>query len=300
MFFSTKLHKINHLKKLEHYLLMDCLEISLIGAACGKNQYESREKIILLQLCKENPDIYKKCFTEDGTIVLTEEKSNEIELLGIYKKYRSEVTCPSKFEEVKEKIVNEMNSKKIKNENFVDSITDNFKKDCGKNNESKIIEIKNYKRGNNKIWYFTSINGWKLKGLHDATEGDVVIEIKTRMKRENVRKNTYDLYQLFGYLLVMKKSRGKIIQKYKNEIFDSDLETDQEWGMIDINGNHSQQFKDFYTELNDFFDEVKNYKAINYDYSKVISKKPIAKIDSNGNVYDIISGFEKIVKTVMV
>lgn len=279
---------------------MDCLEISLIGAACGKNKYEPREKIILLQLCKQNPNVYRRCFTKDGTIISTKETSNEIELLGIYKKYRNEVTCPSKFEEVKEKIINEMKTKDIKSEHFVNNISNNFKKDCGKNNESNIIETKNYKKGNNKIWYFTSSNGWKLKGLHDATDGEVVIEIKTRMKRENVRKNTYDLYQLFGYLLVMKKSRGKIIQKYKNEIFDSDLETGEEWGIIDINNNYSEPFKVFYSELTEFFNEVQNYKESIFDYSKAISKKPIAKIDSNGNVYDIISGFEKIVKVVMV
>ena len=278
---------------------MDCLEISLIGAACGKNQYEPREKIILSQLCKENPSVYRKAFIEDGTIVSTNEVSNEVELLGIYKKFRSEVTCPTKFEGVKEKIVNEMKSKDIKSEHFVESLIDNFKKDCGKNNEPKVIEKKNYKKGNNKIWYFTSSNGWKLKGLHDATDGEVVIEIKTRMKKENVRKNTYDLYQLFGYLLVMKKSKGKIIQKYRNEIFDSDIETETEWGIIDISDNYSEHFKVFYIELTKFFEEVQNYKETIFDYSKVINKKPIAKIDPNGNLYEIVSGFEKIVKVIM-
>lgn len=278
---------------------MDCLDISLIGAACGKNQYEPREKIILSQLCKEDPLKYKKLFIDDGTILTTCEVSNEIEVLGIYKKFRSEVTCPTKFEEVKQKIVTEMKAKDIKNDHFVESINDNFKKDCGKNNESGVITSKKYTKGNNKIWYFTSSNGWKLKGLHDATDGNVVIEIKTRMKRQNVRKNTYDLYQLFGYLLVMKKSKGKIIQKYQNEIFDSDLENDEEWGIIDINGSYSEHFKVFYTELTEFFEEVKDHNKGIFDYSKVINKKPIAKIDSNGTIYEIVSGFEKIVKTVM-
>ncbi len=277
---------------------MNCLDISLIGAACGKNQYESKEKIILLQLCKEYPSTYKKLFMRDGTILNTSNVSNEIELAGIYKKFRSEVTCPTKFEGVKHKIVSEMKEKNIESDHFVNSLEDILKKDCGKNNESKIITQKNYIKGNNKIWYFRSSHGWNLKGLHDATDGDTVIEIKTRMKRQNVRKNTYDLYQLFGYLLVMKKSQGKIIQKFKNEIFDADIENEEEWGLIDINTTHSDQFKVFYSELTDFFIEVNNYNETTFDYSKVIIKKPIAKIDSNGTTYEIASGFEKIVKIV--
>jgi len=76
----------------------------------------------------------------------------------------------------------------------------NLKKDCGKNVEEKVITKKKYDVGNKKMYYH-SIGGHCIGGLHDATDSDIVIEIKTRMKKDNVRKNEYDLYQLIGYLL---------------------------------------------------------------------------------------------------
>jgi len=38
---------------------MNYLEISNIAAACGKNPYEEKQKIILLLMCRKYKEIYK-------------------------------------------------------------------------------------------------------------------------------------------------------------------------------------------------------------------------------------------------
>ena len=81
-----------------------------------------------------------------------------------------------------------------------------LKQDCGKNSETELLNNKpEYRPGNSRMYYYGRKN-WKIGGLHDAVQGDTIIEIKTRMKRTNVRKNEYDLYQLFGYLVDLNHS----------------------------------------------------------------------------------------------
>ena len=46
----------------------------------------------------------------------------------------------------------------------------------------------NYKKGNNKMYTYEE-NGWSIRGLNDATHRDIIIEVKTRMRRQNLRKN---------------------------------------------------------------------------------------------------------------
>ena len=158
----------------------------------------------------------------------------------------------------------------------------------------------NYKKGNNKMYYYYSDNGWYIKGLHDATDNDVVIEIKTRMRLQNVRKNDYDLYQLFGYLLAMNKTKGKIVQKYNDNIYDSEIETNNEYGLIDILDDHwKEKFNSFKKELNNFFLEINNYKHKLFDTSIVIPSNlyPIASFDEKGIPHNVNPKYEKIVTT---
>jgi CRISPR/Cas system-associated exonuclease Cas4 (RecB family) len=103
-------------------------------------------------------------------------------------------------------------------------IETSLKKDCGTNSEKSVIKKQKYTKGNNCIFTFTNSEfNWAIRGFHDATDNDndVVIEIKTRMKLQNVRRNEYDLYQLFGYLISMNKTRGKIVQYFNDIVYDS-------------------------------------------------------------------------------
>ncbi len=279
------------------------LEISSIGAACNKNPYESRNKTIFTQLCKEQSSKYRNILIEQGIIQKGERNHSEEEFNRVYKKFKSEIKNPNDFYKIEEKIVSEFKTQEPKTDTtkFVEKMRSDFKKDCGINNESSIISSKKYHRGNNKMWIFKSESGWELKGFHDASDGDIVIEIKTRMKKNNVRKNHYDLYQLFGYLLAMNKTKGKIVQMYNNQIFSSDEENENEYGIVDIHSKRfCRDFEIFKQELNEFFEEVNYYKDKIFNINSVFGKlnRPIA-IYSQQGVNDILPGFEKIVKLII-
>ncbi|MBA45921.1 MAG: hypothetical protein CMB31_04980 [Euryarchaeota archaeon] len=286
---------------------MNYLEVSYIGSACDKNRYEPVDKTILLLLCRNNPKLIKRYLFLEGIIIESNKKTYDNELKNIYSEYKKNITDVSELEIVKDEIID-----KLKNENeqiteedvsiAEDFLQSSLKKDCGINNENPVIKRMKYTKGNNKLYKFKFNDSWELRGFHDACKNDVVIEIKTRMKMINVRKNEYDLYQLFGYLLVMGKTRGKIVQKYGEYIFDSDIENNNEYGLIDITGGKwKTKFNLFKFELSYFFDRV-DYILEDIEsrfYIKSVFKNgdiPVAKI-KNGVPGDIHSGYEKIIKT---
>ncbi len=285
---------------------MNSLEISFIGSACGKNRYEPRNKIILLLLCRQHKDIYKRLFFDKGIFTLLDpsKKTYDKQLKRIYSDYKKDVSSPEDFAklqiDIKKRLKQENEDIKEEDLNHATSFLENsMKKDCGTNNEKRVINKMNYKKGNNRMYYYSD-NGWTIRGLHDATCGDIVIEIKTRMKPQNVRKNEYDLYQLFGYLLAMNKTTGKIVQKYTDCIYDSDIETENEYGIIDITtGIWKQRFEKFKSELNYFFEEVRKYTEEIFDPYNVIDPKenPIASFDIDGIPHNVNPKYEKIVNT---
>jgi len=284
---------------------MNSIEISYLGSACGKNRYEPKEKMMLLLLCREYKNYYKDIFFKCGAFQLLDptKKTYDTELKRIYSKMKKEIGSPGDFKKTEEEI-----TKKLKGENkditeediayaskFLES---SFKKDCGINNEQSIITQKEYKKGNNRIYYYSE-NNWTIKGFHDASYGDVVIEIKTRMREQNVRKNEYDLYQLFGYLLAMNKTNGKIVQKFSNRIYDSDIETQKEYGLIDITTDPwKTKFKVFKAELNGFFSALAYYNETTFNITAAInmSDLPIAVFDIDGIPHNVNPSYEKIVK----
>jgi len=284
---------------------MHHLEISSISAACGKNQYEPRSKIMLTFLCKKYPDLYKGVFIDQGIIqkMESDDKCYDTDLRCMYKEIKKNIKDPKTFECSKKRLLDELKQQPGVKEtdityatNFLDN---SMKKDCGTNNEMNVISNKMYKKGNNRMYSYSEDN-WVIKGFHDATDKDVVIEIKTRMKEQNVRKNEYDLYQLFGYLLVMKMSKGKIVQYYKDTIYDSDIETKNQYGIIDINFEpYKTKFKKFIEELREFFKELDQFMKeprffnISTVFNKV--KFPIALYDSKNIPHNIDPKFEKIV-----
>ena len=126
----------------------------------------------------------------------------------------------------------------------------------------------------------------------------MVIEIKTRMKKENVRKNEYDLYQLFGYMLVMGETRGMITQTHGGTIYKSTLENDNEYGIIDISEEKwNEKYIKFYKELNEFFKEVSKYTSCEFDISDVMKPGHIyAEYDTNGKFHNVDPKYTNIFK----
>jgi len=283
---------------------MNSLEISLIGAACGKNKFEPKNKIMLLQLCRQYKSAYRQMFFDTGVFQELDpnKKTYTKETKKIYSEFKSDISTSEDFATVQAGVTERLKqeNKDIKPEDIkhaTDFIVSSMKKDCGNNNERKVIDKMKYKKGNNRMYTYS--NGkWLIKGLHDATSGNLVIEIKTRMKPYNVRKNEYDLYQLFGYLLSMGKHQGKIVQKYNSEIYDSDIETHNEYGLIDITTSPwNQRFETFKTDLNLFFEELNEYTESLFDVNLVIDPKeyPIASFDKSGVPHNINQKYEKIV-----
>ena len=287
------------------------LEVSYIGSACGKNKYEPVDKTILLLLARNNPKIVKNLLLKNKIVVETDgSKLYTDELMNIYSEYKTTVTESTKIKDIHTEIIDRL---KTENKDITDkdiSIANNFldsrlKKDCGVNNEKSVIKSKMYTKGNNLMHKYVPwlcLPHWELRGFHDASVGDVVIEIKTRMKMINVRKNEYDLYQLFGYLLVMGKTRGKIVQKFMEHIFDSDTENKNEYGLIDITeGKWKTRFDLFKMELYSFFEKV-DYICEDIESRFDILEQfeindlPIAVLDS-GVPKDIKNGYEKILRT---
>jgi hypothetical protein len=284
---------------------MNSIEISYLGSACGKNRYEPKEKMMLLLLCREYKNYYKDIFFNCGAFQLLDpaKKTYDTELKRIYSKMKKEIGSPGDFKKTEEEITKKL---KVENKDITEEdiayaskfLESSFKKDCGINNEQSIITQKEYKKGNNRMYYYSE-NNWTIKGFHDASHGDVVIEIKTRMREQNVRKNEYDLYQLFGYLLAMNKTKGKIVQKFSNRIYDSDIETQKEYGLIDITIDPwKTKFKVFKGELNGFFSALAYYNETTFNITTVInmSDLPIAVFDIDGIPHNVNPSYEKIVK----
>ena len=285
---------------------MNSLEISFIGSACGKNRYEPKNKIILLLLCRQYKDIYKRIMFDKAIFTLLDpsRKTYDKQLKRIYSDYKKDVFNPEEFAklqiDIKKRLKQENEDIKEEDLNHATSFLENsMKKDCGTNNEKRVINKMNYKKGNNRMYYYSE-NNWTIRGLHDATCEDLVIEIKTRMKHQNVRKNEYDLYQLFGYLLAMNKTTGKIVQKYEDCVYDSDVETENEYGIIDVTAYiWKQRFEKFKSELNNFFEEVRKYTDEIFDPHNVIDPKenPIASFDIDGIPHNVNPKYEKIVNS---
>ena len=284
---------------------MNSIEISYLGSACGKNRYEPKEKIMLLLLCREYKNYYKDVFFKCGAFQLLDptKKTYDTELKRIYSKIKKEIDSPDEFKKKEEEITKKL---KVENQDITEEdiayaskfLESSFKKDCGINNEQSIITQKEYKKGNNRMYYYSE-NNWTIKGFHDASHGDVVIEIKTRMREQNVRKNEYDLYQLFGYLLAMNKTKGKIVQKFSNRIYDSDIETQKEYGLIDITIDPwKTKFKVFKQEINGFFSALAYYNETTFNIETVINAcdLPVAVFDIDGIPHNVNPSYEKIVK----
>ena len=288
---------------------MNTLEISNIAGACGKNPYEDRKKIMLLVLCKKYREIYKKEFKKFGVIeyISSETVTFDKEIKEIYSEHKKSVTNPKDFNKIQTEITDQIKLKKDITKKDLDYakmfIEASLKKDCGTNSEKHVIKKQKYTKGNNSLFNYTNTDfNWTIRGYHDATDNDTVIEIKTRMKLQNVRRNEYDLYQLFGYLLAMNKTKGKIVQYFNDIVYDSDIPTFNEFGLIDITIEPCKsKFQTFINELNVFFEELNTYSETKLiDIQDVIkeSECPIALYDTEDIPHNINPVYEKIIQAI--
>ena len=288
---------------------MNTLEISNIAAACGKNPYEDKKKIMLLVLCKKYKEIYKNEFKKFGIIeyISNETPTFDKEIKELYSEHKKNVTNPKNFNKIQIEITNLMKLKKDVTQKDLDYakmfIESSLKKDCGTNSEKHVIKKQKYTKGNNSLFSYTNTeSNWTIKGFHDATDNEIVIEIKTRMKLQNVRRNEYDLYQLFGYLLTMNKTKGKIVQYFNDTVYDSDIPTFNEFGLIDITTEPCKtKFETFLTELNSFFQELHIYSDIHLiDVRDVIKEHefPVALYDADDIPHNINPSYEKIIQAI--
>jgi hypothetical protein len=285
------------------------LEISSIGSACGKNFFEPTERTMLCNWARKDKHsvikflIDSKCLIVSNTESDEEQFEIEQELATIYSEQSSNVKNASEFKHIEGNVIRELKKRKVVSEEQVDkareTINDNLKKDAGKNSEVDVIKTNNYKRGNSKMYYY-SVGGNKIGGLHDAIDNEMVIEIKTRTSPRTIRKNEYDLYQLFGYLLAMNLTKGKIVQKYADRIFSSDVETDKEYGIIDITQEPWKSKLDIMrTELVEYFAELENViktKKISLDKGIPSSDRPIATLMDDRSFCNIHPKFNRLLR----
>ena len=91
----------------------------------------------------------------------------------------------------------------------------------------------------------------------------------------------------------MNKTKGKIVQKCNDVIYDSENETDIEYGIIDINEDKwRNKFNTFIKELNEFFDKM--YNTSIFPYEKVFQKrKNLIELKEN-QVCKVTPEFEKL------
>ena len=281
------------------------LEISNIAAVCNKNPYQSRE-LILLQCwarhCSKEVKEYlieNKCIrteNKEGVNCSTIQKEVYDDIIKRVDKTKFDV---KNFDDVTEKVVKkykiERNNEQSEEEinKLITFTKDNLAKDNGNFQENNLIEKEKYQKGNNKMYYL-KIGMGNIGGRYDASkeDEDLLIEIKTRTKKTNVKRNEYDLYQLIGYLITVGKPRGKIVQIFNKEKFDANEPNDKEYGIVEL--NYSQESKiyidivrEIEREVEKFFVELNELmKTNNFIYlDKLIpkQKRPIIVIDEKNN-----------------
>ena len=287
------------------------LEISNVAAAIGKNPYESREKLLLISWARHAPSNVVEYLLDNECIAPLEANEEYSNLHNeVYKNNLPETFDVKDFTNIEEKIVQDF--KKIKterNEEYTEKdikqlkefTQDSLKKDNENNQETNIINKEKYTKGNTKMFYYTIAPNAKIGGRYDASNGsngsnasnkedDMILEIKTRTRIHNVRRNEYDLVQLICYLLATGKKKGKIVQIFNQMKFDADEASEKEFGIINIEDEEYKNLaEEIVNKLKLYFEELDELiKTSKYNYlNMVIPKKirPIGKFE-NYEKYD--------------
>ena len=260
------------------------------GDDCVTPTYETREKTLLTSWARHCPEEVKKYLIENKCIISLKENEDtfselQIETYNVVIPEQFDVKDFAKIEEnivdeYKKKRNNEQSDKEIKQ--LKEFTKDLLKKNNGNIQENNIIDKEKYIKGNDRMYYYKIYENACIGGKNDAIIDDTLIEIKTRTRRQNVRRNDYDLYQLVCYLMAMNINRGKIVQIFNKEKFDSDIANEEEYGLIDIT---EEPWNEMCIEIKEgltvYFKELEELISLsNFKYlNSVIPKKirPIAK-----------------------
>jgi len=266
------------------------LEISSVAAALGKNPYESREKTLLISWARHCPETTREYLIKNECIIALKENEQTFSQLQkeIYSEFEPKEFDVKDFDTIEKNIVEEYKKKRKgkQSEKEVKQLKeytkDILKKNNGNIQENNIIEKEQYIKGNDKMYYLNITDNACIGGKNDASIGDTLLEIKTRTRRQNVRRNEYDLYQLICYLLATNTNQGKIVQIYNKQKFDSDIANEEEYGLINVRKEPwSGLVTEIYDGLKEFFIELEELiKTSNFMYlTNVIPKRirPIAK-----------------------
>lgn len=289
------------------------VNISDFGSIADANPFKSREEVLIKCWCKKNSEEALRYFKECGYVIETDEKVTVAENIVIVEnEFKKELELKRPNNDIEADIIKEKYAKKLKEAAVKDklseeavkiiqkNISSTVNKKCGKNTEKEILDKTEKKTGvdivqrNDKMYYktlyeddcFKFLIGGKVDGI---SEQDIIIEAKYRTRESNVRKNEYDLYQLMGYIFVTGKSKGKLIQKYRNNIWDSDTETEREWGIISLD----QRWDEFINfKLFTFFEELKStpkdFSILNHPFLTISKNQLYPSCDNRELEKDII------------
>lgn len=272
------------------------LEISNVASALGKNPYESREKTLLVSWARHAPKKVLEYLIKNKCVLPL--KENEETFTELQKETFEEIVPKEfdvkDFEKIEKDITEEYKRKRGDNQTqeelkqLKEYTKDLLKKNNGNIQEDNIIKKEQYTKGNDRMYYYNITEDDCIGGKNDASTSDVLIEIKTRTRKQNVRRNEYDLYQLICYLMATGIEKGKIVQMYNKEKFDSDIPTENEYGLININDETWKEFsKEIVIGLKEYFKELSELiKTSNFMYlNSVIPNKirPIAKYITEKN-----------------
>ena len=286
------------------------VNISDFGSIAECNPWKSRDEVLIKYWCQNNRKQARDYFRKNNYVIFTEEKVEVAEEI-----IKVEKELQAKIKHVK----NDIEANKIK-ETFMEKIEDAGKKDklstetiktlqkniagkvnksCGINTEKEILDKTEKKSGikitsrNEKMFYKDVFKDdrfiYRIGGKVDGISEDMIVEAKCRTKESNVRKNLYDLFQLMGYIFVTGKSKGKLIQKFRDKIWDSDNETENEWGIIVLD----ERWENFLNlNLFTFFEELQNipkdFGTLNKPFLTIGSSNVLFPAADNRNLEDEI------------
>lgn len=249
--------------------------ISELGPICGKSPWEPKTKMLLVYWAKLAKRDCINFLTDNCVIEFAERPTNSLRVLNNTVQEQFDNTEINEHTtNLNEILTKATESYKLKEPNLTNEKLELFQQvfsqkinqKLGSKSEATVVSKQQAKRPKRHVTYELTPE-ITLKGVCDAIlDNGTIIEIKTRTKLENVRKNEYDLYQLFGYMLSYKATKGKIVQRYQDSQWASDEETEDEYGLVDLNEPQwSSKLKCMVKEIklfnNELFNLVTNKKT---------------------------------------
>lgn len=231
------------------------IDISSIGSSCGVCIFTPVEYQLLYRWAKNNPDDCRNFLISKGLITQHSSELNdncENVTPEIIEKITGDISPDTTIEDI-----NHIKKKnRLTNSPDISFVLDReINKKYGILKENGVIDNLKFEKSNNKMYYYSITPNIVIGGKNDSLDGETVIEIKNRTKRQNIKKNKSDLYQLLGYMLAMRKNKGKIIQSYDGDIYSSDIETPNEYGLVEIE-KYSDYVSDIFEKLKLFYKKV--------------------------------------------